>query len=253
MTAAVDNRFYTYCYLNPTTNKPFYIGKGCGSRMGFHLLEAKNTDTSNHKLNTIRKILAEGKEPIIDIVLSDASESDAFELEEFLIAEIGRSDLGLGPLTNLTDGGEGFSGFCRDMSGDKNPNYGNTGELSCWFGKTHTEETKQKMSDAQKGRIFTDEHKQAMRKPKSEAGRIAIAKAQRAKLDAGWKPSKASNIKRSETLKGRIITDEHAGKISASLKGKPKKKVVCPHCHKEGGNGLMQRWHFDNCKLKDFK
>ena len=31
---------------------------------------------------------------------------------------------------------------------------------------------------------------------------------------------------------------------------KPKNKVSCPHCGAVGGEGIMKRWHFDNCKLK---
>lgn len=31
---------------------------------------------------------------------------------------------------------------------------------------------------------------------------------------------------------------------------KPKPVVACPHCGKEGGVGIMKRWHFDNCKQK---
>jgi len=26
--------------------------------------------------------------------------------------------------------------------------------------------------------------------------------------------------------------------------------VTCPHCDKSGGNTVMNRWHFDNCKAK---
>lgn len=33
-------------------------------------------------------------------------------------------------------------------------------------------------------------------------------------------------------------------------RGIPRKKVTCPHCGKEGGEGIMLRWHFDNCKHK---
>jgi endogenous inhibitor of DNA gyrase (YacG/DUF329 family) len=29
--------------------------------------------------------------------------------------------------------------------------------------------------------------------------------------------------------------------------GKPRPKIKCPHCGKEGGVGNMERWHFDNC------
>jgi hypothetical protein len=33
-----------------------------------------------------------------------------------------------------------------------------------------------------------------------------------------------------------------------TLIGVPKEKVKCPHCTKMGGIGIMNRWHFDNCK-----
>jgi len=32
---------------------------------------------------------------------------------------------------------------------------------------------------------------------------------------------------------------------------KPRGRVVCPHCGKEGGSNTMHRWHFDNCKHKE--
>lgn len=28
------------------------------------------------------------------------------------------------------------------------------------------------------------------------------------------------------------------------------KRVMCPHCNKEGGYSVMSRWHFDNCRVK---
>jgi len=31
---------------------------------------------------------------------------------------------------------------------------------------------------------------------------------------------------------------------------KPKIKVSCLHCNVIGGEGIMKRWHFDNCKFK---
>jgi len=38
-------------------------------------------------------------------------------------------------------------------------------------------------------------------------------------------------------------------KRSRSMR-KPKKRVVCPYCEKEGGSNNMYRWHFDKCKAK---
>jgi hypothetical protein len=56
---------------------------------------------------------------------------------------------------------------------------------------------------------------------------------------------------------GKNKTIETRKKLSESLKGKesknkgiPRKKLKCPHCEKVGGEGLIQRWHFDNCKNK---
>jgi hypothetical protein len=103
------NIHFVYIYSHPTTKIPFYVGYGKNKRHLDHIKEArKNTPgKKSHKLNTIKKILKEGLEPIIEIVESGLSKELACELEEFLISEIGRADLGQGPLTNLTCGGDG--------------------------------------------------------------------------------------------------------------------------------------------------
>ncbi len=56
---------------------------------------------------------------------------------------------------------------------------------------------------------------------------------------------------------GKNKTQETKDKISKSKKGvlsktKGIKRLIikCPYCIKEGGIGIMHRWHFDNCKLK---
>jgi len=42
--------------------------------------------------------------------------------------------------------------------------------------------------------------------------------------------------------------DEEQRKKRCESMRKPKKRVECPHCGKEGGANTMKRWHFDNCK-----
>ena len=116
-----DNIFYLYIYLDPRKTgkfnydkykfnyEPFYVGKGKGDRIYQHL----NEKGSNNKLkfNKIQKIKRKGLEPIIQKLYEDGFEKDVFEKEIELIKLIGRYDLGLGPLCNLTNGGEGSSGY----------------------------------------------------------------------------------------------------------------------------------------------
>lgn len=112
------NTYYTYIYYHPDTMLPFYVGIGKDRRRFSHLKEAKICPIpkkGQHKLNTIREILREGKEPIIKIIDSNLTRDEAKDREEDLIANIGRRDLGTGPLTNQTKGGDGFRGWSEDQ------------------------------------------------------------------------------------------------------------------------------------------
>lgn len=103
------NIYYVYIYYCDK-NIPFYVGYGKNKRMYDHIKEAKrspNPTAGDHKLNKIRKILSEGLEPKVEIYASDLSREEACLIEISLIENIGRSDLGLGPLTNMTKGGDG--------------------------------------------------------------------------------------------------------------------------------------------------
>ena len=112
-------QFYTYIYKDPSKSmEPFWIGKGKNKRAWVHL---KRKD--HHPLTyKIQKMLREGIEPIIEITNRE-SEKLAFLYEKFLIAAIGRKDKGYGPLLNMTDGGEGYSGG-EGCSGQDNGMFG---------------------------------------------------------------------------------------------------------------------------------
>jgi len=43
-------------------------------------------------------------------------------------------------------------------------------------------------------------------------------------------------------------SNEKKNKISKKLKGIKQIVVECPHCKLTGGNPIMRRYHFDNCK-----
>ena len=111
-------KFYVYVYSDPANDTPFYVGMGKGNRKFAHLREAKNNPEpvqGQHKLNTIRKMIREGREPVIRTVYETEVRADALEFECSLIATIGRQDIGTGTLTNMTSGGEGVSGISGEQ------------------------------------------------------------------------------------------------------------------------------------------
>lgn len=91
------NFYYVYALKDPRSNpaKPFYIGKGTGSRAFDHLVTPDRTS----KYQRIREIQDSGAEPIVDILIEDLSEPQALRLEAELIAAFGTEETG-GLLTN---------------------------------------------------------------------------------------------------------------------------------------------------------
>ena len=119
------NKFYVYILLDPRKPgklecsdvcflyQPFYVGKGSGKRIESHFYnDVTSMGTNRFKKNVINKIKKElGKKHITVKIKTDLQENESFELEKKLIKELGRRDKKEGCLTNLTDGGEGISGY----------------------------------------------------------------------------------------------------------------------------------------------
>jgi hypothetical protein len=54
-------------------------------------------------------------------------------------------------------------------------------------------------------------------------------------------------ISKKETIKNAIAGGKASIKSPNHVNNK---KLVCPHCNKEGGYTAMSRWHMHNCKMK---
>lgn len=117
-------------------------------------------------------------------------------------------------------------------------------------GKTRTDQSKQKMSKAQKescaGKIpihlFDPEiHKKAIEKQKGQKRPITSQKlkGQTSKLKGKRRPEL------SKKLKGIPKSEEHKMNMR-----KPKIKSKCPYCHFMFAPNIMSRFHGDNCKQK---
>lgn len=92
------------------------------------------------------------------------------------------------------------------------------------FGRPLAEETKKKLSESMTGR------------PPWNKGKIGV--------QFGKFGSDNHNYGKPAYNRGVPMTEEQKKKLR-----KPRKKISCPNCGKVGGNSLMKRYHFDNCKL----
>lgn len=151
---------YVYRHIRLDKNEPFYIGIGndinhkrAKSKTGRSLFWKKIVNKTDYK---------------VEILLDDIDRAYACEKETEFIALYGRRNLNNGTLVNLTDGGEGSSNIIYSekrkleysimLKGSKNPMFGKnhsdkTKEIlrKKATGKTHTAETKIKMSENRVG------------------------------------------------------------------------------------------------------
>jgi len=101
---------YVYVLRRPNGEPlPFYVGVGTGRRLLDHEIFAKRPNMRSHKLGIIRKIWAVGGSVDYTVHAWFETRQAAEQCEAELVGQIGRRDIGTGPLSNLTAGGEGAS------------------------------------------------------------------------------------------------------------------------------------------------
>lgn len=103
-------------------------------------------------------------------------------------------------------------------------------------GKPCSEEKKAKIREARKLQITTEETKIKMSKART-------GKKHSPKTIEKMQQSAKLKLPMSEETKTKI-KQARAKQIIHTI------QVTCPHCGKIGGNRIMPRYHFDNCRLK---
>lgn len=138
----MQTSFYTYFHTRNDTGAVFYVGKGKGSR-------AHKQWRNPHWNNVDAKC-----GHTVHIAMNRLTEAEAFEHEKFLILCF--KDMGI-PLTNMTDGGDGTSGYVQSI------------EHNHWFhhskvltGHKMSDATRAALSIANAGRAYTKEQREAM-------------------------------------------------------------------------------------------
>ena len=185
----MNDKFLVYCHIRPDTNEVFYIGKGTQKRM------RDRSNRSRYWHNIVNK--AGGY--ITKIVAANLFEREALSFEKLLIAKLRNAGASI---CNLTDGGDGISGY------------------------RHTEETRRKFSERMKGKPsptlgkkFTAEHREKLR----------LAK-------LGKKQTEEHRLRSAQARIGHAVSEETRRKLSATntgykhtecAKAKMRRKVFC--------------------------
>ena len=139
-----------YQHRRKDTNEIFYIGIGATENRAYDA-----AGRSKYWKNIVNKVGYE-----IDILIKNISWEDACIIEKGLIADFGRKDLRLGPLVNLTDGGDGCLG--REMTTETREKIAKKHR-----GRSLSDNHKQRLSEARKNRAIgphSDDHKKRFRK-----------------------------------------------------------------------------------------
>jgi hypothetical protein len=135
-------KYFVYAHYKNGSLEPFYIGKGKGNR-----------ETSVYGRNKHWKNIVNKYGYTVKIISKNLCPEEAVKQECFWIDFFGRKDLQKGELVNYTDGGDGATGR---VVLEHNKRYGNKNPF---YGKTHTKETSEIISSANKNRVWQESSK----------------------------------------------------------------------------------------------
>ncbi len=193
--------WYLYVKFRETF-EPFYVGIGSTrDRWVAHEAQARGTRrlVNPHKVAIIRKMWANGWTDIPTVkIATGLTYAQACTYEIAWIAAVGRADLGKGPLTNRTDGG------------DANPN------------RVVSPETRAKLAEIGRRRVFSAEMRAKLsesHRNQSPETRAKISKASRNQIRS---PEWCAKI--AETARGRIHSPETRAKLAEAAR----KRTVSP-------------------------
>jgi group I intron endonuclease len=204
----INKNMYIYKTTNLANGK-FYIG-----------LSRKSVEQSTHYLGSgiaLKKAIKKyGKENFKKEILEECNSTEMLDEREkywiFYFNATGKDGY------NITSGG-----------------YGNTKGMK---GKKHSDETRQKLRNANLGRFVSEETKQKMSNSLKGKEFPPMTNETKQKISNGHK-----GLKHSEETRQKM-SNSRKGKLSGP------ESVTCPHCGKNGKSNAMYRWHFNNCDKK---
>jgi hypothetical protein len=247
--------FYVYILFD-WLGVPRYVGKGKGDRW---LVHERKTDPINWMKNEFieRTWIMLGEVPKRKFE-ENLTDEEACRLERALIRLIGRQNRGKGPLTNLTDGGEGVSGLkhsektrallSKQRAGIPNPEHSaklkgrklsaaHRSKISSGLsGHALSEVTKTKIGAANRGQRRTAETK--INLSLAHRGKVATEET-KAKMSAAHK-KRWKNPKLRASVSARWKDPEFLEKVSQKLKGS---RTYTPEYREKLRAAANKRWN----------
>jgi hypothetical protein len=202
-----------YRHINKENREVFYVGIGKSEKRA-HTIKKRSVFWDNY---------VSKHQFYIEITHSDICWEEACSIEKYLVSFYGRRDLGLGSLVNMTDGGDGAINLSQEVRNKISESLKNNPSKPYLklieFNKTRqgipcSEEKKQKISNAQKGREIPIESRIKM--SKSHKGK-KLSEEHVQKLKEASKPNKG-NFK-----KGHIMSEETKAKLRIASLNSPNK------------------------------
>lgn len=219
-------RFYVYEHMRNDTGEIFYVGKGTGHRATV----ASKFHRNDHWLRIVAKAGGFSARKVVDGLCEEL----ALFIECELIDKYRQMSV---KLCNMTDGGDGTSGYVKSEEWRRK-----VGDAH--RGKTISAETRAKISASIKASGYI--HSQEVREKISNAHK-GHKRALGYKHTDEWKAAQSERSKGNKYSLGKKKSEESKQRMSAIMSGRKQGILKCPHCDKEGGN-VMRRFHFENCK-----
>ena len=216
------NVFYVYVYIDPRDGVPFYIGKGRDNRAYVHLTASAmqtGLDKGWFFYRKLRKLLASGTSPEIRFLCKELTEDQSFYWETFFIIALGRRDIKTGCLCNHTNGGDGPSHKGHQHSEETKALIAEK-LREIRTGWVLSEETKQRIGDANRGRTHTDEARTRMSEGQKKRFARPEERAKIAGINRGRRHSAETRQKMSEAHKGKRLSVETRQRMSAANKNR---------------------------------